>query len=251
MKNLPLFLLLLLPLFALAQNSRHQAGDFQKTEWSAYVSPDYTYRRLVNTTNDPSLDTLIDHRNNREQAKLGLSAGLSFGYRLNARFGLETGLSYVNRGYVAAKMEMNYPNSVDPFYGFVKGADDAPTDYRVIRHFHYLGLPLLVNYRSGSGPWQFFTRLGLVIDFPTAYSATVVFYQEDQIIDRQYDGTSWFSSRIGMTGLFSAGVAYRLNQHSSLRAVPTFRYDFVPALPTPIAGHYYNAGLQLEYVHRF
>lgn len=214
-------------------------------------SPDLAYRILDNKNGSAQTDTRIKIRNEGEQAKFGMTADLSFSYWFGARFGIQTGLSYSNRGHQTTKTELNPIGGIDPYYGFVYEPDSSgPTELRFLDEFHYLGLPFLLNFRTSSSKWQFFSSAGLIPEFLLNSSSRTIFYYRDGNKEKESRPSTQEFNRINIVGSLSIGLEYLLSKEASLRMTPNLRFGLLQIINTPITAYLYNAGLQIGYYRR-
>ncbi len=225
-------------------------GSFHRLELGVHVSPDMAHRLLRNNNGDQFTDMIIDNRNEREAPKPGVTAGLSVGYRFLPWLGLETGVVYSNKGFLSKKRALTFGTMIDPRYGFqyqTSPEGNTPTHVRIIDNFHYVGIPLKVNFRVGAQRWKFVAGIGATAEFLTAATGTMVLYMSDGTRQRETEPASEDFRIFSLSPMVSVGVEYALTPNMALRAEPVFRFGALQIIDTPVTGHLYSAGLQLGY----
>lgn len=227
--------------------AKQKAGGMQV---GISFSPDLAYRILSNKNETELSETMVNFRNKSEQVKFGMTGDLSFSYWFQSRLGIQTGLSYSNRGYQSAKTELRFPSGIDPYYGFVYEPDSSgPSEVRFLDDFHYLGLPILLNFRTGPSKWQFFSSAGIIPEFLLKSSSRAIFYYNDGSKEKESNPSTQWYERINIVGSVSVGLEYHLSKDASLRIAPMLRFGLLPLSKTPIRAYLYNAGLQFGYYH--
>lgn len=211
-------------------------------------SPDLAYRMLSNKDETELSETMVNFRNKSEQVKFGMTGDLSFSYWFRGRLGIQTGLSYSYRGYQSAKTDLSFPSSIDPYYGFVYEPDSSGrSEVRFLDDFHYLGLPILLNFRSGSSKWQLFSSAGIIPEFLLKSSSRAIYYYSDGNKEKESNTSTQWHDRINIVGSVSLGLEYHLSKDASLRFAPMLRFGLLPLSKTPIRTYLYNVGLQFGY----
>ncbi len=245
------FLVLTVQTFAQSPALSDNKGDLKRIEIGVSISPDYANRILRKNGESTTADWIIDGRNERETAKLGMTAGISFGYRFTKSISIETGLSYSNKGYQTKKDELTFGQIIDPRYGFTidstSNVGATPTHARFIYNHHYIGIPVKVNFSVGGDKWKFVSSIGVVTEFLVKSSNTSVLFMTDDSKKRNTEELNDDYKLINLSPTVSVGVEYVLNPNMSLRAEPTFRFGVLQIIDTPVTGYLYNAGLQFGY----
>jgi hypothetical protein len=235
-----------------AQNPASSDGNegLKRIEIGVNISPDYADRILQKNGESTTADWIIDGRNERETAKLGMTAGLAFGYRFTKFVSIETGVSYSNKGYQTKKDEITFGQMIDPRYGIpysVSNGGAIPTHIRFIYNHHYIGIPVKVNFSVGSDKWKFVSSIGIITEFLTKSTNTAVLFMSDDTKERNTETLNDNYKIINVSPTASIGVEYVLNPSMSLRAEPTFRFCVLQIIDTPVTGYLYSAGLQFGY----
>lgn len=245
--------LLFLTVQALAQSPQSPDVniDLKRIEIGVNVSPNCTDLILRNNGGSTTSDRVIDRRNKRETPKLGMTAGVSFGYRFTKAISIETGVLYSNKGYQTKKDELSFGQMIDPRYGFTTysttNGGATLTHIRFVYSYHYIGIPIKANFSVGGNKWKFVSSIGVVTEFLTKSTNTAVFYRSDGSKERNTEVLNDDYKLINLSPTVSAGVEYVLNPNMSLRAEPIFRFGVLQIIDTPVTGYLYSAGLQVGY----
>ncbi|MFM1875610.1 MAG: outer membrane protein beta-barrel domain [Bacteroidota bacterium] len=236
--------------FAQSPASSDSKGELKRIEIGVNISPDYADRILRKNGESTTADWIIDGRNERETAKLGMTAGISFGYRFTKSIGIETGISYSNKGYQTKKDELTFGQMIDPRYGFTYSTSNGgatPTHVRFIYNHHYIGIPVKVNFWVGGDKWKFVSSIGVVTEFLVKSTNTAVLFMSDDSKERNTQESNDDYKLINLSPTVSAGVEYALNPTMSLRVEPTFRFGVLQIIDTPVTAYLYSTGLQFGY----
>jgi len=245
------FLVLTVQTFAQSPTSSDSKGELKRIEIGVNISPDFANRILRNNNGSETADIVINSRNKSETGKLGMTAGVSFGYRFTKSISIETGASYSNKGYQTKKDELTFGQMIDPRYGFTidstSNGSVTPTHARFIYNHHYIGIPLKVNFSVGGNKWKFVSSIGVVTEFLVKSTNTSVLFMTDGSRKRNTEELNDDYKFINLSPTVSVGVEYVLNPNMSLRVEPTFRFGVLQIIDTPVTGYLYNAGLQFGY----
>lgn len=175
-------------------------------------SPDYCYRTLtkqIDTLSNTSWKQIKHLHDSIEKAKFGYTFGINFGYQINKRICLETGLQYSNKGYKTIPI-----NSFDSFGKMTN-----------IINYYYLDVPIKINY--------FFLKKRLQLLVSAGTTLNLFLYSSIKTITEPETATSFkeksYSSannnnKFNFSPIFSAGIKYKIRNRMNLRVEPTFRY---------------------------
>ena len=236
---------------ARAQSPRAAEARGVSNPWEIgfYISPSLTDLVLVKNSETAIVEFMFDERKENELPKLSMSAGFALAYRLNRRFGLETGLQYSNLGYKTKKTELGlFPDEVDPNFGFVRPGGNTgsnPSQMQIFYSFHYLGIPFKVNYRKGRAPWFFVSSLGLNAEFLLSARQRVILYGSDDSKERRTNTLTENFNAFNLSPSLSLGLEYRFTKQLCLRAEPTINYGLLQIRDSPISGHLWSAGMRI------
>ena len=198
-------------------------------------STDYDFRTLKNNNGSASSDLVIRSRNSVELEKFGYTTGADLCFPITNLIGLETGVQYSNKGYQTKNQ--------DVVYG--QGDPSLPIKARFIYNFHYVDIPLKVNFTFREGRVQFFTSAGFYTNI--FLNETVKSIQEyaNGKSDQKTESTGYRFKRINISPMISLGINYKLNDKLMLRAEPTYRYGVVKIIDAPVTEYLWNAGLNM------
>jgi hypothetical protein len=106
-------IVLSIPLFA--QNTLQiRPATFSKLLVGISISPDYCFRTLENNDGSSTSAMIIDLRNNKEQFKIGYTAGLNICYNISNRWSIESGVLLSSKGYaIMIQDTVTFMNQVD------------------------------------------------------------------------------------------------------------------------------------------
>jgi Outer membrane protein beta-barrel domain len=209
--------------------------NFKRFQIGIIVSPDGCYRTLKNNDGSPSSDIVIGVRNENETFKLGCTAGLNVCYYIKSNFGFETGIQYSNKGYRTKNKILTW------------GTPDQslPIKSKFIYGYHYIDIPLRMNYIMGHRKVRFIASAGLTANIFIKETQRHVLEYEDGKKERDKTTPPYDYKKINISPTFSVGIDYRLNNRMNLRIEPTFRYGILKINDKPIVGYLYSGGLNV------
>jgi hypothetical protein len=238
MKKLTLALFILISISAVAQQTK-QETTFKRFQLGANISPDFCFRTLKNTDKNLSyIADLIWLRNDIERPKIGYSGGINFCYQLTKFMGIETGIQYSNKGYKTRNRTLIWDGSLP----------EVPDRIKSIYNYHYIDIPLKVNFSLGKNKVRFFSSLGIVGNvFIDEIQKNIFVYSNRKEIDNF--STNYDYHRFNVSASISAGIDYKLSNNSSLRIEPTFRHGLSQIIDAPATAYLYSAGLNIGYYY--
>lgn len=202
-------------------------------------STDYDFRSLKNKDGSSSSSFVLANRNNFEIGKIGYTTGVNFLMNFTAHVGLETGVQYSNKGYKTKNNAFIYqqPDSSLPLKG------------KFIYKFHYIDIPLKINFTSGKNKFRFISSAGLIANIFVKETQQATYeYASGQTIKKSTSAKAGFKT-LDISPLISIGILYKLNNKSFLKAEPTFRYGIINITDTPVTDYLWNAGLNIGYYY--
>lgn len=210
----------------------------------ASITPEIGYFHAKNADNDPAYNWSMDFIENHYTSKLCYTAGLNAGYKFNSLISLESGVHYSEKGYQTKNMDeyvWAYDGSGYPAY---------PDDVKFIYSFHYIDIPVKVNFTIGHKKLRFITGAGVVSNFYLITTSTSIFKYTDGREEREKDiSRDDDISMYNVSATVSAGVEYAINNKYSLRAEPNFHYMLTPLVKDdPISVNLYTGGLNLSFM---
>ena len=238
MKQLPIYLLVLITLSSKGQNTdkKVSTADFKRVQIGINFSPDICFRLLKNNDGSSTSDIGIKRSNENEIVKFGYTAGLNVCFNIIKFVGIETGIQYSNKGYQTKTIDYTF-GQPNPF---------APKEGKFIFNFHYIDIPLKVNFTIGKKKVRFFTSVGLTTNIFIKETQTSILKYTDRT-DRITKPTSYDYNRINISPTISLGIDYKINSRMNLRIEPIFRYGVLKIIDAPVTGYLYNGGLNISY----
>jgi hypothetical protein len=197
-------------------------------------SVDACYRTLRKNSDDPSLDILIQSRNDREDVKIGYTAGINLCYKIRESAGLETGLQYSNKGFQTA---------VSPLHFMQQGPND-PVNSKFIYYFNYLDIPFKVNLVFGPKKVKLYTSAGLVTNILLGSGViSVLGFSDGHNETKKQPNTFYNYNKVAVSSSFSAGADIRISEKKCLRIGPELRHSLIPTLDAPLNEYLWSLGL--------
>lgn len=223
-------------------------SDFKQVQIGVNFSPDFCFRTLKNNDGSSISDIVLNLRNENETIKFGYTTGLNICFNFKKFVALETGIQYSNKGYQALMKDLTYGDMIDPRYGFIYATSGtAPTKAKFIYNYHYIDIPLKVNFTFGKKKIRLISSVGLTTNiFIKETSASVLEYSDGKT-DRKNYPTTFDYNKINISPIISVGIDYKINNRMNLRIEPTFRYGVLKIINTPIIGYLWNGGLNIGY----
>jgi hypothetical protein len=238
MKHLTLFILILTALSSYGQDKTKETStsDFKRFQIGINVFPGICFRTLKNNDGSSSSEIIISQRNDRETIKVGYTAGLNVCFNIKNYFGLETGIQYSNKGYQTKKQDM-VSEQPDP---------GLPKQTKFIYDFHFIDIPVKVNFTIGKKKVRFFTSVGVTTNIFIKETQTSFLYYSDRT-DNKTSPTNLDYNKVNISPTVSFGIDYKINNRMNLRVEPTFRYGVLKIIDTPVTGYLYSGGLNISY----
>src|SRR5688572_885079 len=233
MKKL-LIILASAPLLANAQDSLATSKS-QVFSFAFYLSPDYSFRTLKNNDGSSSSDFVIKARNSIETGKPGFTTGISTKVNGSKRVSGETGLYYSTMGYKIGELTLDYQQP-DP---------GLPTKMRSAVNFHYISIPVKLNFTAGNGRPRFIAGAGLAANFLLKESEKFTLTYADGSERNKKESSTHDYKKFNISSLTSIGFEYKLKEKIFLRAEPTLRYGLLKIIDTPVTEHLWSIGLNM------
>ncbi|TAD92816.1 MAG: PorT family protein [Bacteroidetes bacterium] len=238
MKHLTVILSILTAFSSYGQGNTKETKtvDFKSIQIGINFSPNVSYRTLKNNDGRSSSNFVVDQMNKTETAKFGYNAGLNVCFNLQKFIGLETGIQYSNQGYQTKKQTLTFeqPNP------------SSPKQAKFIYDFHYIDIPVKVNFTFGEQKIRLFTSLGVTTNIFIKQTQTSFLYYGDRS-NTENSETNFNYNRINISPAISAGIDYKINSSMNLRVEPTFRYGVLKTIDTPVTAYLYSGGLNISY----
>ncbi|MCW3126080.1 MAG: hypothetical protein JWO03_1738 [Bacteroidetes bacterium] len=206
------------------------------------VSPDLCYRTL----SYPSSYTNYEAYRN-EIPKCGVTAGVQLIYAFPKLIELQAGILYSDKGYQT-------PIGTDWASG-----NGHPGIFRQkwVYDFHYLDIPLRVNFLAGKKKIRFCGGIGLTTNiFLTETSVYTEHYENGDLITKRHYTLK--NKPVDLSPLVSAGIDCRIRDRSHIRIEPTFTHNILNTADSivwpfsdkrnpSVKEYYWSVGLNLSY----
>jgi len=240
MKNALSIFLVLLSSFLSAQERKFQIG--------ITGSADVAYRSLFVVDDLPFNQENINYRNDFETPKIGYSGGLHFAYQISEKFKILAGIQHSNMGYKLSGLHLNSVQfeNIDPRRnGFI-----YPHDLQSIFNFHYVEVPVGIQYQLGKKKWKPTLAIGLSPGYLINTTKTELWSSADGSMNEEKSDLNLSSiERFSLTPFANLGVNYHLNKTWSIQASAQFRYNLFTVFDEPISTNLWNAGIQVGCFH--
>jgi hypothetical protein len=205
-----------------------QIDDNNKLSIGIYYTPGISYRTLSESRVTPL-------RNETEIYKYGNSFGATFGYRINRRIEIETGVNFTNHGY-QTKEQILIPQESDP---------NLPDKVKSFDRFYYLGIPLKCGFRKDFTLISFVSSIGVIPNYLFHQKTEYKLTKNEQVETITYDRIGDYN-RFDLTAILSLGLAYKISHKMDLLIEPTFQHDLVSVMgDAPLEMYLWNLGLNL------
>jgi Outer membrane protein beta-barrel domain len=236
-----LFLLLtLFSSFAMQAQKSKSSKEPQQIFIGVNFSPDYTNRKLKNNNGIATTGIVLNSRNDNETGKFGYTTGLNVCIHFTKLIGFETGIQYSNKGYQTKKMDLN----------FGQPGPGLPTKSKHIYNYHYIDIPLKVNFTFGKGKVQFFSSAGFITNIFIKATQTNILEYADGRKDKRKESSTFDYKKIDISPMISVGFTYKINEKMHFTVEPTFRYGILKIIDAPITEYLWNAGLNMGFYYR-
>jgi len=218
MKKLIIIYFLLTPFLLFAQESAIKNNRFSI---GLITSPNYSFR--IVEAQDNSLQDYADMTNDATLPALGFNTGIVAQYLILKNVEIQIGLQFSRRSHARKQV----PFRDNP--GTVLGLADL--QYR----YHYLELPLQVNYRIVNKKFFSYISAGVSINYllTDRIKMSYTYNNGDMEVLKSNTASSDFNNSV-VSVLGGIGIGYNINEKLNLRLEPLFRYSLVPLKDTPI-----------------
>ncbi len=224
--------------------------NYKKLQIGINFSTDICYRRLINNDGSATSELVVKTRNTMEAAKIGYTTGLNIAYNFSEHLSIASGVQFSNKGYKTSLTALTLGEMIDPIYGFVNTTTEQNPNFSdFIYKYYFIDIPLKVNYIIGKRKIRFISAAGITLNiFIKEEVLGNVFFDNGN--NQQSASASVYSYRkINLSPFVSLGVDWKLNERSTLRMEPTFRYGILKIIDTPVSGYLWNAGLNVSYYY--
>jgi hypothetical protein len=224
MKKLIIIFILFAPLLNFAQESISEDSNFSI---GLNFSSNYSYRTLNYQDN---LQNLVKSREELEHPSFGFNTGVSVQYLLLKKIEIELGIQFSRQTHMFKEVPI-----IDEM-GF---ADNQ-------LRYHYIEIPLRVNYRIVNKKFFYYISAGVSINkFLNDKSKIWLTYSngDTEVLNSESGFLGFNKTVIGLVG--SVGLGYHISEKLNLRLEPLFRYSLTPLTDAPIDQYNYSIGCQI------
>jgi len=232
MKKLLLCIISGIALSASGQNNSSPKINEPKWFVGLEISPNNCFRNLNYKGGDDIIEGIVTSRNKREESILGLSSGLSVGYRVTKQISVSSGLYYESCGYQVKGLHITSPE--DP--------EGLKNTTGISTHFRYLSIPVKVNYTFGKKKLQLITGLGIRTNILLGVKNVLVVKYDNGEKTRLAQDSPGDYNGINLSPILSLGLNYTMNSKWSFRMEPNFQIGLLPVADAPIKERLYNYG---------
>ena len=202
--------------------------DFKRFQIGVNFSPEVAYRFL--SLSLPQ--SMRNEYNDIDAPKFGYTTGINFCYNIKSFVGVEIGAQYSNKGFKTKIDDLVF----DPL------SSNATNTYKSTLTYHYIDIPVKVNFTVGKKKVRFFTSVGLATNILikefNAY--TITDNSTKQVVEKENSGNTAGVKRVNLSPMLSVGIDYKINNRMNFRAEPTFRVGV-------LNNYLFNAGVNLAY----
>ncbi len=221
-----------------ATNTKPAKG-FKKTLIGFSISADYNNRVLKNNDGASSGNFIIDLRNKQETGRIGLTSGVNICFSVTNQTEFETGIQYSLKGYQTEKYDLVY----------IVPDPAAPVRAKFLYNYHYIDVPLKINFIKGNRKLRFIAAAGFVTNILLIATVTQDLEYAGGKTSKSTSESGYKYNKINISPMISFGADYRLNHKMYLRAGPTFRYGILKNINSPVTERLWNAGLNIGYYY--
>ncbi len=120
---------------------------------------------------------------------------------------------------------------------------------KIIDDFHYIGIPLKVNFTVGKSKVRFFASAGLAVNFLVSSTVTSIVKDYEAENGKHTNSNDYDYNRVNIMPLAEAGIDYKINNRMNLKVSPSFRFGVINITPsdTPIGAFLFNGGINVKY----
>lgn len=229
MKELIIISILFAPILSIAQESVNEESKFSI---GVNFSSNYSYRTLKYPDN---LQNFVDAREKLEHPSFGFNTGIAVQYLLMKKIEVELGIQFSRQTHMFKEVPISDPMG-NPSLGL---ADNQ-------LRYHYLEIPLRVNYRIVNQKFFGYISAGVSINkFLNDKSKSWLTYNngDTEVVKSESGILDFNKTVIGLVG--GVGLGYHVSEKLNLRLEPLFRYSLTPLAEAPIDQYNYSIGCQI------
>ncbi|MCF8302195.1 MAG: PorT family protein [Bacteroidales bacterium] len=235
-----LILIIMLPGFMMAQEKEKPSRELK---FSAYFSPDYTYRILEGDGEIPK--SLIPMLDSLESPRFGYTAGIGLEIPINPKFALTTGIALSDKGekYKQSSFVIMEPDSL---------LEDLHR-VEIIHHYYFIEIPANIQYNLLTGnKLSLYVKGGLSFNFFVNHNQSITyFYKDGSEEEFSNDPDNKGFSTLSFGAIAAIGVRYQLTPQFELMAEPIFKHHFTSISETDLKQYPYSIGVNVGVAYEF
>ncbi|OYU95371.1 MAG: hypothetical protein CFE21_09480 [Bacteroidetes bacterium B1(2017)] len=219
-----------------------------KLQLGVSASTNIAYRTLFSNYPGYNNELVMQIYDEAEKPKLGYSASINLVFLASKHLSIETGIGYFNMGYKHTP-EIIFEDPIDPNRNPILPAQMGPNITKlVIRYYyHYLNIPIVVNYAWGKNKLSYSVSAGINPSFLIDQINTMRTKYDDGSRDRVRVVVTKDFNALNLFPSLGVGFCYKLTPTSNIRLEPTFQYGVLKTIDAPISEHLWSGGLRMGY----
>jgi len=245
-----LMLIIALSSFQLfAEEKPKEEKPFKRVMIGVHFSPDVAYRVVTKKNNDAITNLIIKEVKNQEIPKFGYTVGVNTLINIKSFVGIEAGIWYMNMGYQIKWREVNFGSQWTGSHNNPNiNTGDSIALVKLVYDYHYIGIPLTVNFTVGKGKVRFFAGAGLAVNFLVSNTNTDIIKGYEPKNGKSTNKGYANIKLVNLIPILEAGIDYKINSRMNLKVSPCFKFGALNLSPdTPIGEHLFNGGIKIQY----
>ena len=222
-----------------------EANGQEESKLQVYMgfqaAPNYSYRVLSNSSNDPNVDNMIEFLNNRESTSLGFRFAGVIGVEVFKRWTAEAGISYL-RNRTQFELISEDESGIETGIGSDQDYDNG----KLINSLDYLGIPMRIIYNLGTETLRIRATFGFTPQILLSQNTKIKLFKDgENTIDQSFqDGEN--AVGFNLSPLIGMGAEYSLNDQFTLTAEGIARFGLVNTKEdSPINSYTYSSELNV------
>jgi hypothetical protein len=229
-------------------NSSLTLAHSKKFNIGVVFSPDYCFRTIKDNEGSTITNSIVNNRESNEAPKTSYTMGLIATYIAGHKISISLGLQYSNKGYKTVLKDLVYGDIIDPRKGFIyPTVGSTPKQIQLTDQYHYLDIPVKLNYILGNGKLCFISTAGITANILLRTSTKLRYTYADGSKDTKTEKYDYGANRFNLSPEIGIGLCWNVSPGSSLSFVPTFRYGLLKTFNTPITEYLWSGGIVMGY----
>ena len=243
------FLLIALIFLLFSSEGKSQISEPGDMYVGLQVSPNFTYRVLSNSTDDPAVDDLIRSLNNSEESAFGYRIGATMGIKFARFWDIEGGISY-SRHCTEFNDYLLFGDQTDPRRGLISTNETYETaDLKTC--YEYLGIPLRLIWNFGTENIKVLASFGITPQILMKDEQILRFYRDGDQIDKQEFENIEDVNGFNLSPQLGIGAQFRLKGRFFLRTEGIARFGVININEdSPINSYLYSSEINVGLYYR-